>query len=42
MNYFFNKFDTKIKTVGPYNQDSLQDGHGIKSLSAILTKHLTG
>ena len=41
MNYLFNKFDSKIKTVGPYNHQSLQTEHGIKSLSTILTKHLT-
>ena len=27
--------------VAPYNYQSLQAGHGIKSLSNILTKHLT-
>ena len=32
----------KIKTVGPYNNKSLQTEHSIKSLSNILTKHLTG
>ena len=32
----------KIKTVAPYNHQSLQVEHGIKSLSNILTKHLTG
>ena len=31
----------KIKTVAPYNHQSLQAEHGIKSLSVILTKHLT-
>ena len=41
MNYLFNKFDIKIRTVGPYNHQSLQAEHGIKSLSTILTKHLT-
>ena len=41
MNYLFNKLDIKIKTVTPYNHQSLQDKHGIKSLSAILMKHLT-
>ena len=39
MNYLFNKFN--IKTVVPYNHQSLQAEHGIKSLSTILTKHLT-
>ena len=33
MNYLFNKL--------PYNNQSLQAEHGIKSLSNILTKHLT-
>ena len=41
MNYLFSKFDIKIKTVTPYNHQSLQAKHGIKSLSTILTKHLT-
>ena len=41
MNYLFNKLDIKIKTVAPYNHQSLQAEHGIKSLSSILTKHLT-
>ena len=41
MNYLFNKFDIKIKTVAPYNHQSLQAEHGIKSLSMILTKYLT-
>ena len=42
MNYLFKALGIKIKTVGPYNQKYLQGEHGIKSLSAILTKHLTG
>ena len=41
MNYLFNKLDVKVKTVTPYNHQSLQAEHGIKSLSMILTKHLT-
>ena len=41
MNYLFKKLGIKIKTVGPYNHQSLQAEHGIKSLSNILTKHLT-
>ena len=41
MNYLFKKFDIKIKTVVPYNHQSLQAEHGIKSLSNISTKHLT-
>ena len=41
MSYLFRKLGIKIKTVAPYNHQSLQDEHGIKSLSNILTKHLT-
>ena len=41
-NYLFKAIGIKIKTVGPYNHKSLQAEHGIKSLSSILTKHLTG
>ena len=41
MNYQFHKFDIKIKTAAPYNHQSLQAEHGIKSLSNILTKDLT-
>ena len=41
MNYLFKKFDIKIKMVAPYNHQSLQVEHGIKSLLNILTKHLT-
>ena len=41
MAYLPNKFNTKIKTVAPYNHQSLQAEHGIKSLCTILTKHLT-
>ena len=40
MNFLFQALS--IKTVGPSNQQSLQAEHGIKSLSTILTKHLTG
>ena len=42
MNYLFKRLGIKIKTVGPCNHQSLQAEHGIKSLSSILTKHLTG
>ena len=42
MNYLFKVPGIKIKTVGPYNHKSLQAEYGIKSLSTILTKHLTG
>ena len=41
INYLFSKLDIKIKTVAPYNLQSLQVEHGIKSLSSILMKHLT-
>ena len=41
MTYLFHKFDIKIKTIDPYNHQSLQTEHGIKSLSLILSKHLT-
>ena len=41
VNYLFSKFNIKIKTVASYNHQSLQPEHGIKSLSNILTKHLT-
>ena len=39
--YLFKKLGIKIKTVVPYNHQSLHAEHGIKSLSNILTKHLT-
>ena len=42
MSYLFKKLGISIKTVGPYNHKSLQVEHGIKSLSNILSKHLTG
>ena len=42
MRYLMRKLGIKLKTVGPYNHQSLQAEHGIKSLSSILTKHLTG
>ena len=38
MTYLLHKSNIKIKTVTPYNHQSL---HGITSLSCILTKHLT-
>ena len=37
MTYLFHRLDIKIKTIAPYNQAE----HGIKSLTQILTKHLT-
>ena len=41
MSYLFQRLNIKIKTVAPYNHQSLQVEYGIKSLSTILTKHLT-
>ena len=41
MNYLFKKLDIKIKMVALYNHQSLQAEYGIKSLSTILTQHLT-
>ena len=37
-NYLFKKLDIKIKTVAPYNHQSLQAEQGIKSLSTILNQ----
>ena len=42
MAYLFHRLNIKIKTIAPYNHQSLQVAHGIKSLMQILTKHLTG
>ena len=41
MTYLFHKFNIKIKTVAPYSHQSLQAEHRIKSLTYILTNHLT-
>ena len=41
MNYLFKRLGIRIKMVAPYNHQSLQADHGIKSLSNILTKHLS-
>ena len=41
INYLFRKLNIKIKTIAPYNHQCLQAEHGIKSLSRILTKHLS-
>ena len=41
MTYLLDKVNIKIRTVKPYNHQSLQAEHGIKSLYNILTKHLT-
>ena len=40
MTYILNKLAIKIKTVAPYNHQSLQAEHGIKLLSCILTNIL--
>ena len=40
MKYLFKKLNIKIKTVAPYNHQSLYTEHGIKSLSTFLMKHL--
>ena len=42
MSYLFHRLNIQIKMIGPYNHQSLQAEHGIKSLTHILTKHLTG
>ena len=42
INYLFTKLGITIKTPGPYNHQSFQAEHKIKSLAIILTKHLTG
>ena len=41
MTYLINKFNIKITTLTPYIHQSFQAEHCIKSLSTILTKHLT-
>ena len=41
MTYLFRRLNIKIKTVAPYYHQLLQVEHEIKSLSTILTKHLT-
>ena len=42
MTYHYHRLDIKIKTIAPFNHQSLQVEHGIKSLTHILTNHLTG
>ena len=42
MSYLFKRLGVKVRTVGPYNHKSFPAEHSIKSLSNILTKHLTG
>ena len=41
MTYLFHRLNIKIKTIAPYKHQSLQAEHKIKSLTCILTKHLT-
>ena len=41
MNYLFRKFEIKVKTIAPYDHQSFQVEHCIKSLLTILMKHLT-
>ena len=41
MTYVLNKFNIKFRTIALYNHQSLQAEHSIKTLSTILTKHLT-
>ena len=41
VHYLFSKLDIKIKTVAPYNHQSLQAEHEVKSLLTSLTKYLT-
>ena len=38
MMYLFHRLNIKIKMIAPYNHQSLQAEHGIKSLTCILTK----
>ena len=42
MSYIFHRLNIKIKTIASCNHQSLQAEHGIKSLTCILTKYLTG
>ena len=42
MSYLFKKLNIKIMMVAPYIHQSLQVEHGIKTLSQILMKHLSG
>ena len=41
MMYHCHRLYIKIKTIAPYNCRSLLAEHGIKSLTCIVTKHLT-
>ena len=40
--WFFKAYGIQLVTVSPTNHKSLQAEHGIKSLSSILMKHLSG
>ena len=40
--WFFKAYGIQLVTVSPTNHKSLQAEHGIKSLSNILVKHLSG
>ena len=40
--YLFHRLNIKIKTIAPYNHQSLQAEQSIKSLTCILTEHFTG
>ena len=42
MDYLFRKLNVKIMTVALYNHQSFQAEYGTKTLSQILTKHLSG
>ena len=42
MSYLFHRLNINIKTIAPYNHQSLQAELSIKSLTRILTKYLTG
>ena len=42
MTNLFHRLNIKIRTVAPYNDQSLLVEQGIKSLTCILTKHLKG
>ena len=40
--YLFKKLGITIKAIDPYNHQSLQTEHRIKSLATILINHLPG
>ena len=41
-NYFFRRFGIKVKTLAPYNHQSLLAEHGFKSLATMVMKNLIG